>query len=176
MKKFFAGVAIALGCWIYLQVPNKIIAAALFSCGLLAVRIYNLELYTGKTQYILTNKYKPHYYLTVLLGNLAGIAFMAMLATPNMAAAARDIALIKSEQSGWIALLNGFACGYLMSLATKPETPLWISSLCVIAFILGGFNHCIADAFYMICGGIYSWTWFMTLIGNTLGGMLMGGL
>ena len=43
-----AGMAIALGCCLYLLAPNPTIGAVLFSCGLLCVRIYKLNLFTGK--------------------------------------------------------------------------------------------------------------------------------
>ena len=48
VKAIMAGMAIALGCCLYLLAPNPTIGAVLFSCGLLCVRIYKLNLFTGK--------------------------------------------------------------------------------------------------------------------------------
>lgn len=54
-KAVIAGMAISLGCWMFLAVPDKTIGALLFSCGLLSVRIYKLNLFTGKIQYMITD-------------------------------------------------------------------------------------------------------------------------
>ena len=61
-----------------------------------------------------------------------------------------------------------------MSLATYNGTPLWISSLCVAAFLISGFNHCIANGFYLLDGLNLS-KWIITVIGNLLGGALVNG-
>lgn len=86
-KSIFAGIAIALGCWIYLAAPNPIIGALLFSCGLLAVRIYNLHLFTGKIQYMVTSKFSLKFYLLVFIGNIIGVSLMALIAHSNASAA-----------------------------------------------------------------------------------------
>jgi len=53
-KSILAGMAIALGCWMYLAAPNAVVGAFLFSCGLLTVRLYKLNLFTGKIQFMVT--------------------------------------------------------------------------------------------------------------------------
>ena len=60
------------------------------------------------------------------------------------------------------------------TIATHPKSPLFVSVMGVMAFILAGFNHCIADAFYLLAGGTLTWTWFATLLGNACGGALLG--
>ena len=32
----------------YLMIENKVLGAGIFSCGLLAIRLYKLDLFTGK--------------------------------------------------------------------------------------------------------------------------------
>lgn len=172
MNSIYSGIAISLGCWIYLSVPNKILGALLFSCGLLAVRIYHLKLFTGKCQFILKQDFSFLYYFNILILNLIGVCIMAGIAPSKVHEAAHLIALAKNEQTFWSALSYGLGCGALMSLATYKESPLWVSSLCVVAFILSGFNHCIADAFYMLAGGLISFNWIGTLLGNIIGGAL----
>ena len=97
-KSIIAGMAIALGCCLYLLAPNPIIGAILFSCGLLCVRIYDLNLFTGKIQYMTTNKYDFSYYLIVLLGNLVGVGVIAMLTTGLTGTAAAPLAEAKAVQ------------------------------------------------------------------------------
>jgi formate/nitrite transporter FocA (FNT family) len=61
-----------------------------------------------------------------------------------------------------------------MTIATYKETPLWISSLAVIAFITAGFNHSIADAFYLYSMHqiIPNLKVFLIAVGNLIGGRL----
>ena len=63
---------------------------------------------------------------------------------------------------------------YTIKNPTKKESPLWLSILCVMAFILAGFNHCIADWFYVFGSfdPIKYLYWFLIVIGNFLGGYL----
>ena len=67
----------------------------------------------------------------------------------------------------WYYIFSGFVCGFLMTIATRPNTPLWVSSLCVAAFIIGKFNHCIADWFY----APPLLLWACVVLGNFLGGI-----
>ena len=172
-KSILAGMAIALGCWMYLAAPNPIVGAFLFSCGLLSVRIYKLNLFTGKIQFMVTKQYPWYFYLIVFLGNIIGVSLMALLAHNNASA---TIAAAKISQPIWEAAAKGIGCGMLMSLATYEKSPLWMCILCVMGFILGGFNHCIADAYYMIAAGTIGFPLIGTIIGNMFGGVIFSNL
>lgn len=168
-----AGMAIALGCCLFLLAPNNIIGSVLFACGLLCVRIYKLNLFTGKVQYMTTDEYPITYYPLVLFGNLIGVAIIAALTFELTGAAAAPLAMSKASQSFIIALLKGIGCGMLMSLATNPDSPLWMCLICVPAFILAGFNHCIADAYYALAGWNIGTGFVATIIGNIIGGAIL---
>lgn len=172
-KSILAGMAIALGCWMYLAAPNAIVGAFLFSCGLLSVRLYKLNLFTGKIQFMVTKQYPWYFYLIVFLGNIIGVSLMALLAHNNASAA---IAASKAAQSLPEAMIKGIGCGMLMSLATYEKSPLWMCIICVMGFILGGFNHCIADAYYMIAANHVSFPIIGTIIGNIFGGVIFSNL
>lgn len=169
-----AGVAISLGCWIYLSVPDKTIGAVLFSCGLLAVRAMNLNLFTGKVQFALTGKYPTGYYIIVLMGNMVGVLLTTIMSFKLTGFAARQVAILKENQSFIESFIKGIGCGALMTIATYRKAPLYVSVFCVSAFIIAGFNHCVADAYYFLCGGTVSVNWFTTLAGNIVGGIIMG--
>ena len=173
-KSIAAGLLIGLGAWIYLMCPDRTIGALLFSCGLLGVRIYNLNLYTGKIQYaIKKNEYKWYDYFIFLGGNLIGIVFMALSTEFTLPENATTLGEIKTQMPFLTSLIRGVGCGALMSLATNKKTPFWITSLCVATFILAGFNHCIADAYYiLISGNTLGISWVGTLLGNTIGGII----
>ena len=171
-KSIFAGIAIGLGCWLFLTIENPICAALLFSCGLLAVRLYKLNLFTGKTQYLWNNSLSIKDYLLILIGNLVGISIVVLISGLIGTEKVSAIAQAKSSQPLLIACSKGIGCGMLMSLATYPDSPLWLSSACVLSFILAGFNHCIADFFYLLAGKQFSISWVFTVIGNIIGGLL----
>ena len=173
-KSVFAGIAIALGCVLYLLAPNPTIGAVLFACGLLCVRIYKLNLFTGKTQFMAaTNQYPVSYYLTVLLGNLIGAVIIGGLTYTLTKDAAAPLAAAKAAQDPALALVKGIGCGMLMSLATYEKSPLWMCLLCVPAFILAGLNHCIADAYYALVGQNIGLGFLTTIFGNIIGGALL---
>ena len=172
-KSIMAGIAIALGCCLYLLAPNPIIGSVLFACGLLCVRIYQLNLFTGKMQYMTTDTYDITYYPLVFLGNIIGVGIIAAITWKLTADAAAPIAAAKAAQSFDLAMIKGIGCGMLMSLATCPDSPLWMCLLCVPAFILAGFNHCIADAYYALVGLNIGNGFVATIIGNIIGGALL---
>ena len=170
-KAIFAGLAIGLGGWAYLMAPNPIIGAVIFACGLLTVRLYGLHLFTGKVQYMMTKENPWYYYPLVLLCNFFGVAIIACWSISLVHDAAQTVAIAKQSQLWIDALLKGIGCGMLMSLATYKETPLWVTVLAVATFILAGFNHCIADFYYMLTGGVFSWNLLLTIVGNIIGGI-----
>lgn len=96
-KTIMAGMAIALGCCLFLLAPNNIIGAVLFTCGLLCVRIYGLNLFTGHIQYMVTYKYGALHYIKVLLGNLIGVAIIWLFTFALTSDAAVPIAAAKAS-------------------------------------------------------------------------------
>ena len=173
-KAWAAGIAIALGGWAYLSAPNPIIGAVIFACGLLTVRLYGLHLFTGKVQFIVTKEEPWYYYPLILLCNFIGVITVVGLSYKIIHEPAAAIAAAKFAQEPIIALVKGFGCGVLMSLATYKETPLWVTVLAVATFILAGFNHCIADFYYMLAGTQLSLNLLLTILGNIIGGITLG--
>ena len=107
------------------------------------------------------------------MGNLIGIVFMALSTEFTLPENATALGEIKTQMPFLTSLVRGVGCGALMSLATNKKTPFWVTSLCVATFILAGFNHCIADAYYiLISGNTLGISWLGTLIGNTIGGII----
>lgn len=170
LNSILAGAFIGLGNLMYLLIDNKIIASVIFSCGLLGVRLYKLFLFTGQAQYILTRTHKLSFYFKVLIGNVIGILIVRFCLLPP-SLDLNSVVAAKNNLDAITIFAGAVGCGILMSLATYQDTPLWISTLCVSAFLLSGFNHCIANAFYLF-DGINIFNWCLTIIGNALGGAL----
>ena len=176
-KSIIAGMAIALGGWMYLMAPNPIVGAFIFACGLLCVRIYGLNLFTGKIQYMVSKVYKWTDYLIFFIGNIIGVCIIVAVSHTTLGNTnINTLAATKASQPIVTAFIKGFGCGALMSIATYKETPLWVCIICVMGFILAGFNHCIADAYYALVGGSIGFSFIATVVGNILGGVMMTNL
>ncbi len=190
-----AGIFIGLAGTVFLSVPDKFSGAFLFGFGLLTIVCCGFKLYTGAIGYlVLQGKKAPSYLRTlavIWIGNWLGTFFVGTalrFSRVGEALATRAQGLCQTKmQDGWTSLLVlSFFCGILMFLAVdtfrrKEEYPgvvrMGMVFLCVMVFILSGFEHCVADMYYfsvagMWCANSLVRTLWMTL-GNSLGGFLL---
>ena len=175
-RGILAGVAISIGGLIYLRVGG-VAGAALFSVGLLAVVFHSLLLFTGKSGDCGSRGDLGRLALILLL-NIVGCALFSLLIDPGEAVLqAAEAIVMKRAESGIVSGLgNGIGCGFIMTLAVHAarKQHYWPLLIGIPAFIMAGFTHCIADAFY------YSVAWSvippaslatyaLTVIGNFIG-------
>lgn len=153
-----AGLSIALGGYAYLSVESRYLGALLFSVGLYVVCQYRIPLYTGRIAYLgRPGGLSAGRLMQMLLFNLIGAAAVGLLFVP--AAGGQDVtALMAGKLSAPLqsASVRGLMCGMLVFLAvdiaSRFQDPLgrYLGILLgVPAFILSGFEHCIADMFYL---------------------------
>lgn len=175
-KSILAGVLIALAGITYLNCDNKIIGAFLFSFGLIGVFICQGNLYTGKVGYI-NSKRSVLDLLVILAVNLVaaflvGLIYRFAIGTSS----AFDSRMTKSLLR---LFTDGVGCGILIYLscefwkATKNVIPVII---CVMAFILAGFEHSVADMFYYATGTLSIEGLMRILViifGNAIGSILI---
>lgn len=185
------GIMIAVGGCVYLSCDNKYIGSALFSLGLFTIVQFGYGLYTGKVGYIPLRR--PAYLwecLITLLGNFCGTFLAAYLlgftriygAISEKAAASVTAKVNDSPLSSFILAVF---CGILMFTAVENarrsnESGGHIEKtvgvlFCVMVFILCGFNHCVADMFYIAAAGMLSESivyLLAAIAGNSVGGML----
>ena len=189
-KSFLAGIMIAIGGTVFLSIENKVIGASLFSIGLFGVLIYNLNLYTGKIGYLITNfnlKYIKELIIT-LIGNFIGACSVGFILRytriyDNIYKKSLILANTKlNDNILSIFILSNF-CGLLMYYAVngfKKQTDFGkylVVYLGVAVFILCGFEHCIANMYYFSVADIWSlktlgYTGIMVL-GNSLGSFII---
>lgn len=179
MYSIFAGIMISLGCIINLQIGG-ICGAVFFSLGLITILVFGLNLFTGKAGLLATREITWKELLFIWLGNLCGCIIMAaiMMLTPmglSLSIAARSIIAVRVANGMLANIILGTCCGILMSVAVglfkKENNPLY-AIMPVAVFILSGFNHCVADMFYLAIGGAGIWGWstiIFTTIGNIIG-------
>lgn len=185
------GMMIGIGGCVSLSCDNKYVGSALFSLGLFAIIQFGFGLYTGKIGYVPLRK--PAYLsecLFTLLGNALGTFIDAILlrqtriftAISEKAAASVDV---KTGDSLVSAFILAIFCGILMftavenarlSNAAGGHVEKTVGTmLCIMVFILCGFNHCIADMFYIFLTGTLGEAAAylpIVIVGNSLGGML----
>lgn len=150
----FAGVLIAIAGWGFLA--NSVLGMFLFCVGLIAVVKYQTRLYTGTAGFLSSWRDLPSL-LLILLGNIAGclaVASVALVSPLPLGEAAIKVISSRLAVGWWGTGLLAIGCGLLMSLAVdfarkNRDFSDWLPLLFAVpAFILCGFPHCVADAFY----------------------------
>ena len=150
---FLAGVCISVGCVVNLRVGG-VAGAVLFSFGLLAVLHYKLKLYTGTAGFIRA-KGDWTMLIAVLLGNViaCGVCACAMAyAQPDILLPDTAIVETRLAKGPFACFLLAIGCGFIMTTAVQfgregKFLPLLFG---VPVFILCGFTHSVADAFYFL--------------------------
>lgn len=184
---------VSIGGIVYLSCESKYLGAMLFSLGLYTIIQFGFYLFTGKVGYIVNKgvKYIPEV-LIILLGNGIGTAVTAFLIRQTrfgdgISEKAFNIMEGKLGDNPLSAFILAVFCGMLMYIAvenaaisrkTNSDTAIVAGTvLPILTFILCGFNHCIADMFYLFVSGNYRSEVFvyflMAILGNAVGGMTL---
>ena len=205
----FAAVASTIASMNLLAHPEtfglgKLISGAVFTAGLIMVVLGGAELFTGNSLMLtglLAHKITPRQLLrnwtVVYLANFLGGLFVAgMIALAGSFAmngglfgiTASNIANTKVGLGFFQALILGILCNLLVCLAvwlaaTAKSVPGKVLAIFfpIMLFIVSGFEHSIANMYYIPAGffasGNYDW-WGMlgNLVPVTLGNIIGGGL
>lgn len=152
-SSFFAGVCIGTAGYGYLA-EKSIIGAVLFAFGLLTVVHYGLRLYTGTAGFIQRGEVGK--LLLILGGNIVGclaVALMVRCSPMPLQATAQGILEGRLSMGPLHGGILAIGCGFIMTTAVtfarkQQNLPLLFG---VPLFIMCGFPHCVADAFYYLC-------------------------
>lgn len=155
-SSILAGICIGIAGYGYLS-SKDIVGTVLFTFGLLAVVHYGFKLYTGTVGFFgsshgLQFKEIP----VVLLGNIIGTLLVALLtyvASKDMQSVAQGILQSRLDNGILRSGLLSIGCGFIMTTAVNfaKFRNQWLPLLFgVPIFIVCGFPHCIADAFYYL--------------------------
>lgn len=157
---------------------GKFLGACIFPCGLAMVLLAGSELFTGNSLIIipvLTGDIRVSQMLRnwviVYIGNLVGgilVAFLAVWggtgdlfggAESGLAAAMLNTAAAKVQLSFSAAFIRGVSCNFLVciavwiSFAAKDVTgKFWGLFMPILLFVLCGFEHCVANMYYIPAG------------------------
>lgn len=181
LKGFLAGICISMGCIIYLYLENKIAGSMLFSVGLITILILGLSLYTGKVGYLISGQVTIWETVTAFISNFAGCYATFLILTParimgRLTSAAAPIVQAKLDDSFASLFVLGIFCGMLMFTAAETfKRGYWfVPTLCVMMFILAGFEHSIADMFYFLLIKFDPVRILVIGAGNAIGGWIAG--
>lgn len=189
IKSIFAGIMIGIAGTVYLRVDNNLFGSFLFSIGLLVICMYGMNLFTGKVGYILINKLNYIYELLItILGNFIGTFLVARLVLltrfKSISDKAIEIVKLKLDDNILSIFILSILCGILMYIAVnnykKINNEIGKYScifMCVMVFILSGFEHSIANMYYISVSGIYTLKSLLyiliMLLGNSVGSILI---
>ena len=207
---FFAGIFIAISSFSYIVVNSgmsalnptyaKFISGICFSFGLFAVVVSGADLFTGNVLMLaplLAKKIKLSKMLRnwgfVYLFNFIGSIFIAILvysassASTDMYSYLHKIALTKTTDPFMVLLLKGVGCNILvctgvwMSYACKDITSkFFTTAICVVVFLICGFEHSVANMFYLslsyLVSDIEALSIFYDLLPVTIGNIIGGAI
>lgn len=153
LKSILAGIFISIGGWVYLAVGG-IVGMVMFAFGLLAVVHFGATLYTGTAGFTFDEGKKWWKLPLILMFNAVGCILVGALtrfSSLELADAAHKIVLSRANGSFLESMMLGIGCGIIMTTAVafckdNKYLPLLFG---VPVFIACGFQHSIADAFYI---------------------------
>ncbi len=194
---------------------QRVLGGCLFSLGLLLVVVCGSELFTGNTMIVMTAASKRitwpavlKNWVVVFFGNfvgaliMVGVVYLANFQGMNNGAVGSTIVSVAAGKMtpDWLTLFaKGIMCNFLVCLA------VWISygaksvvdkmlgiMLPIAAFVACGFEHCVANMFFLPFGILLAslglgdasvvnwggalWNWSATVPGNIVGGALFVGM
>ncbi|MBP5230752.1 MAG: formate/nitrite transporter family protein [Clostridia bacterium] len=186
IRELLAGVLIGIGGMVFLACNTdnpyvgKYVGAVLFAVALSSILLFRLNLYTGMVGYLPEqNGVYAYDTLASILWNFAGAFLVGFLRQPM--SNVRDLCLARLDKSVPQVLIDAFLCGILIFICVdvyKKKNRLIAVFLCVPTFILCGFEHSIADAFYFANARLLA-DWrsvlflLLVVVGNAAGGLLI---
>lgn len=183
-KSAWAGILIGIAGMGYLA--NSSVGPFLFAFGLTAVILYEAKLFTGVSGFV-KNKQDLIDLPFIIIGNIFGCWFMGLITQFNHIDIIYSAMAILEKRLNSGPIANGvmaIGCGILMTASVNfakkgHELKHWLPLLLgVPLFIVSGFPHCIADAFYYLSCPydlLYEYKWIILsnyifiVIGNFIG-------
>ncbi|MBO5686842.1 MAG: formate/nitrite transporter family protein [Alistipes sp.] len=174
-----AGIMIGFGGVIYLMCANKMVGALLFSFGLLTIVCQGFALYTGRVGYF--REYGWASILTTIVGNFFGTWIVARgFALTRHTVDIAAVVAPKLADSSLSVFLLSIGCGAMMYLAVDSfrKSKSWLFVVMpIVIFILSGFEHSIANMFYLSLAGEWGVDALritaIALVGNAVGSWLL---
>ncbi len=177
VRAICAGIAISIGGIAYLASGNP----WTFPIGLFMVCFFKFDLFTGKISYIEKVKEIPGLLWMWALNILVayGVGVLVHYMRPDLVETAYNMVLNKSNEGLWV-IPRAILCNIMIFVAVhswkQAPSPKNVVGLifATAIFVICGFEHCIANAFYIGCAlAPIGMTKFLLLnsLGNAIGGI-----
>ncbi len=160
IKSILAGMSISIAATVYLSVDNSIVGGVLFSVGLLAIYLFEWNLYTGKCCYLCSD-FKKTLPVTAMafIGNVIGtvtIGYALRLCNLSIVEKASYTLDSKLSHTYIESFVLAIFCGIMMSIAVlgyKKQSDDFGRAIIIIlpitVFIVAKFEHVVANIFYI---------------------------
>ena len=183
------GMCISIGGCAFLAAETKVAGAVFFVVGLFTICTFGFNLFTGKVCYVLENDAKYAANLIVIwLGNLVGcLALGGAVRLTRLSAfveKANGITDTKLGDNLLSIFILAIFCNILIYIAVDgfKNNPHEVGKYLalffgVTVFVLCGFEHCVANMFYITVAG--RWSGYaiafilVNTVGNAVGGILI---
>lgn len=178
IDSIFAGAMIAIGAVIYLNCPNRIIGAFLFSIGLITIMEFGFNLYTGKVGFVRKLRDVPQMMLIFLM-NAVGCSFILSMQTQGADAVWAN----RLDCPPYIVFAKAVVCGILIYVcvhqhkAHSGAASILTTLIAIPAFILCGAEHSIADICFMFAARSFTLKGVLFIlvvaVGNAVGSLML---
>ena len=183
ISSVMAGICVSIGGIVFLSMENRTAGAVAFSVGLFFICSFGFHLFTGKVCYIW--KEHPLQLAVIWAGNLAGsyltAAAIGLTRFSQLSDKAAGMCRTKFGESPVEVIVLGIFCNILIYAAvegyrTIPDAAGKYLALIygVAVFILCGFEHCVANMFYISAAGMWGTGAVKFLLLNTAGNAVGG--
>ncbi len=182
-----AGFFVSIGGTAFLSIENRVVAALFFTTGLFAISNYGFNLFTGKVCYLLDNGPRYLWDLALIwLGNLGGTLIATALlgltrVHPALAETAAPLVAAKLGDGLLSVFVLSVFCNVLIFIAVDgyriiPDAlgKYLALFLGVAVFAISGFEHCVANMYFISLTGSWSADAVLFIIVNTVGNSLGG--
>ena len=148
-----SGIMIGFGGVVFLMCENRVVGSVLFSFGLLTIVCQGFALYTGRVGYF--RQYGWAQMAATLAGNFVGTFLMGKLFSLTrlpIAENVQGIVATKLADDSLSLFVLAVGCGAMMYLAVDNyrKSKSWLFIIFpIVIFILSGFEHSIANMFYL---------------------------
>ena len=197
ISSIMAGIYIAMGAMVYLSISDKLAASLFFATGILLVLNLHNRLFTRVCPLFAYNgSYRPGDLFIAWIGNGIGTALVAILIhftrfEAGILGRIEEIVIPKLADSPVSLTILGLFCALFVAFAVfvggirqKQGTfaQIFYVWLLITAFVFCGFEHIIADMYYLSVyvlnfgtsiGDVLKVLLFVTL-GNVIGGIAAG--
>lgn len=193
-SSIMAGIFIAMGAMVYLAIPNTLVGSLFFSTGIFLVLNLHNMLFTRVCPLKVYGQYQWKDMGIAWIGNAVG-TFVAAVAvsftrfSDTISESVKKIGETKLSDSPESLLILGILCAFFVAFAVivgaKQEQgsfgQIFYVWLFITAFVYCGFEHIVADMFYISCYALNYGAQVMDVIkvlfwvtaGNIIGGLFI---